>query len=198
MEASPQQVRYGIDGDDVVRWVDEAWVDFAARNGAPELVRERVVGHPLWEFVSGAATCVVWELLFDRVRTREAPLTVPFRCDTPDLLRVMELRLEPADGGALELCGVLVREQPRRHLRLLDAALPRTERRFPACSFCKRVFAFGEWLEVDRAAARLGMLEVERPPTLEQVICEACMARCRQQASDGAEGGGPAAGGAGR
>lgn len=180
-EPSPRTVRYAIDASDAVAWVDDAWLDFAQRNEAPELSREHVVGRPIWSFVAGAATVVVWQLLFDRVRRRQSPLCVPFRCDSPDLMRVMELQVAPASGGGVEMTGVLLREQPRRHLRLLEARIRRVERRFPICSLCKRVFAFGEWLEVDRAVARLGLLDQERPPGLEQVVCEACAARCRAE-----------------
>jgi hypothetical protein len=186
-EVIPQTVRYAIDAGDVVRWVDDDFVAFAAANGAPDLTREQVVGRWLWDFVDGAATCFVWQLLFDRVRGQGVSLAVPFRCDSPDLLRVMELRLAPADEGGIEFTGVLLREQPRRHLSFLETGLPRMERTFPICSLCKRIFAFGEWLEVDRAAARLGLLEVERPPTLEQAVCEACAARCRAEARHGLE-----------
>ena len=114
---------YFIDADDVLVSVDEEWLAFAKENAAPELTRGRVIGRPLWDFVEGERTRELYRELYERVRSRLTRLSVPFRCDAPDRYRFMRLELEPAAAGAIGCTGVLVREQTRVYLPILDQVL---------------------------------------------------------------------------
>lgn len=180
MDDEPAQTtRYAVDRDDVVTRVDDAWLEFARRNEAPELDRESVVGRSLWSFVEGESTRRAWQLVFERVREQGLTASVPFRCDSPDRFRFMEMRLAPGPDGVVELEAVVLREQPRpRHLRLLERDEPRMGYAFPICSFCKRVFAFGAWLEAEVAVERLGLVEGSPAVRLEQALCGDCEEQC--------------------
>lgn len=165
---------YSVDGRDRLIRVDDAWLRFATENDAPQLTRDFVCGRPIWDFISGSDTRVLYELLFERVRADGLERRVPFRCDSPNLFRFMELQLGPGEDDGIDLCGVLVREQSRVYCPLLDRALPKGLYRFPACSVCRRVFAYGEWLEAEEAIQKLGAFESSRPPALEHAICDPC------------------------
>ena len=166
---------YSVDRRDRLIQVDDPWLRFAAENGAPQLTRDLLYGRSIWEFVSGSETCALYQLLFERVRADHHERRVPFRCDSPDCFRFMELQLAPGEEGGIDLRGVL--------LRLLDEALPRGLYRFPACGVCRRIFAYGEWLEAEEAIRRLGAFDTSRPPALEHTICDPCRVLLEMPAS---------------
>ncbi len=166
--------RYSIDADDAVSSVGPSWLDFAAENAAPELTRESVLGRPLWDFIAGAQTRHLYETLFERVRAG-GRLSVPFRCDSPDVFRFMRLHLAALPGGGIDFLSVLLRSQGRPRTSLLDSIIPRADYSFDMCSLCKRIFAFGEWLEPEHAIARLGLFDVPSPPGIEYEVCDRCL-----------------------
>lgn len=168
---------YSVDARDTVTSVSDAWTAFARENGAPHLGPETVVGRALWEFVAGESTRVLYEMIFHRVRRRRTRVTLPFRCDSPDRFRFMELLVEPGEADALDLRGVLIREQARPHLPLLDFGLPRSEVELVVCSVCLRVLVHGtRWTDTDEAVARLGIFETDTQPKLWYSVCEDCRA----------------------
>ena len=177
---------YAIDDRDVLVSVSDAWLQFAAENAAGSLTRDAVLGHPLWEFVDGDATRDLYRLLFARIREDAKARTVPFRCDSPDRYRFMELRMAPEEADGIALHAVLLREQPRTYCPILDLALPRTHYSYPACSFCRRIFAFGDWLEAEEAIRRLGAFDESRAPGLEPGVCDACRRRAVREAAPAA------------
>jgi hypothetical protein len=42
------------------------------------------------------------------------------------------------------------------------------------CSCCKNILLEAQWLDIDVAIARLGLLELAAPPQLEQTVCDHC------------------------
>lgn len=172
---------YSLDPDDRVSSVSNTWLAFARENDAPELTRDHVVGQPIWSFVAGSKIREIYELLFEWVRRHGAVLEVPFRCDSPDCMRFMRLQLQPAEGGQIDLVGILDGEERRPHMRILDRLSPRSDYAFPLCSFCRRVFAFGKWLEPEEAVRRLGWLESEAPPMVEEGVCKDCERAARSR-----------------
>lgn len=171
--------RYSIDREDTLVSVDEQWLRFAQENDAPELTEESVLGRSLWTFVKGRETRDLYELLFEKVRSGKDRVSVPFRCDSPDALRFMRLELSPSRAAGLDMTAVVERVEPRRHMRVLERLVQRADYTFDTCSFCRRIFAFGAWLELEEAVARLEWLETGKPPELAEVVCDACTRRCR-------------------
>lgn len=182
--------RYALAGDCTIAWTSANWDRFANENGAPELAGDSVVGQSLWRFVAGAETRAVYEALFDRVLGSGEPVTVPFRCDSPDLRRFMELRIRRGAGKGLELRAELVREEPRPRVAVLGSAQPRAGAPVVLCSFCKRVRVEDptgpssrgstEWLELEEAASRLDPLAATPPPPVRHGVCPDCEERLLQ------------------
>jgi hypothetical protein len=166
---------YTIASDDTVTSVSDAWLEFARKNRAPELTRDFVLEKPLWTFITGQETQRLYQALFARVRTRVESLEIPFRCDSPDRFRFMRLLLGPGPEGSIECEAVLLREQARPYLPILDRLCPRTKSSLPICSLCKRIFAFqARWLEVEDAIRELDLFDSTRLPELAQVVCDDC------------------------
>jgi hypothetical protein len=167
--------RYRVDGSDVLVWVDAWWLAFARENGAPELTEEFVLGRNLWEFVADCSTQKLYQRIHVRVRSTRKPVVLPFRCDSPTVRRHMRLTILGEDADHLLYEGMLTRVETRSPLAVLDPACPRADALLTMCSFCKRALSEPSgWLEVEDAAARLGLFEQPKAPRLSYTVCEDC------------------------
>jgi len=185
---SERTFAYSIDRDDLIESVSDSWLEFARENRAPELTREHVVGQILWRFVAGRETRLLYEDLFLKVRTRAESLALPFRCDSPDRFRFMRLMLDAGPRDSIDCRGILIREQQRPYLSILDQAFPRTNDSLPMCSCCNRIHAFGtQWLDAEDAIRRLDLFDSASLPQLEYAVCDACAAINRSTPNDGAD-----------
>ncbi len=184
--ASLVPYRYELDARDEIVSVDDAWLAFALENGADQLTRDAVVGRSLWDFVVGDATRELYTRIFERVRTCDTPVLIPFRCDSPECRRYMRLDISHVTGGRLRLDGVIMRMLPRIHLTILGARGTRSRVLLPICSFCKRVSHEGEWIELEDAVVRLRLFSEAERPNLSHVACPTCQTVVREQAGLGA------------
>jgi hypothetical protein len=125
--------------------------------------------------VAGEQVRLFYQALFFRVRVHGEPIELRCRCDGPRELRVQRLRIERIDGRILGLHVHTLEQSVIPYNALLDPVAERSGREIQMCSLCKRVrAAHGSWIELDRAAGRLGLLAEDRPPALVWDICPAC------------------------
>lgn len=170
------EYRYEVDAEDVISSVSSEWLSFAEENGAPDLARDVVIGSSLWTFVAGAETRHLYRSLFGKARDGGLPIAVPFRCDAPERRRFMRLTITPSVHGSLVLIGVLLREEDRRHLRLLERGRGTSADLITMCGWCKRILVeAGEWLDPEAAIDRMGLFELTEVPRITHGICAACM-----------------------
>ena len=167
---------YRIDGEDHLTFVSAAWLEFAQANMVPDLTEQRVLGRVLWDFISDAETIHLYMMILEAVRAARRTVTVPFRCDSPDCRRLMELRLYPVHGG-IEFDARLIRSEPRDEVAFLDPRRPRSLTPQRTCCWCKRLDVDGEWLEVESALQRLRLFEAAPLPMLTHVVCSDCRGR---------------------
>ena len=185
-DTRPAPVRvfmYQVDADDRITRVSDAWIRFATENGAASLGRSDVVGRPLWEFITDLETGHLYRLIFERVRESRTSRTVPFRCDSPELRRFMELAIEPAADGHLDLTGRLLREEARPPVAVLAPHPPDSSEMLSICGWCKRVCTGpdeGDWCEVEEAVTRMRLFDRTLLPQLSHVTCPACASRARE------------------
>ncbi|HEY8155574.1 MAG TPA: hypothetical protein VII72_15715 [Myxococcota bacterium] len=162
------------------------WNAFAAANDGAALTGSRVVGRSLFDFIAGDETRRIYQLLLRRVRALDAPILLPFRCDSPDARRHMRLEIRPGRERGVEFRGVCLRSETRRHLRLVSASEPRPRALLVSCSFCLLVQVPPKsWLEAEDAVVRLRLLDGDAPPRLVYGVCPACKTRLGE-ASGGA------------
>lgn len=175
-----------VDAHDVIEAVGGGWDAFAAENDAPGLVGRSVLGRSIHEFIAGDEIRRIHRHLLRAVRAHREPLSLAFRCDSPDLRRHMRLEMKPLGNSAVEYRAVLLRAEKRPHLRLLDPRGPRSPALVVCCSLCHKIRGKdgGDWLEIDSAAERLGLLVSEPPPRLAHGVCPSCKARLLQRIRD--------------
>jgi hypothetical protein len=173
---------YRVDAEDRLQWVSPDWVDFARQNQAPQLTTEAVLGQPLFAYITGQETEQIYRLILDRVRRTRTSTVVPFRCDGPGVRRFMELSIQSGSSGELCFEGRLLREEERMPVDLFDPDAMRSDRRVSVCSWCKRVDAAGEWVEVELAVGRLGLFDSPVMPQLLHGMCPDCVERVLAEA----------------
>jgi hypothetical protein len=168
------QYVYRLDGMDTVRFVSSSWLRFAQENDAAELVEERVVGHVIWDFVQGVEVRRLWATLFSTLRARREEIVVPFRCDSPSVVRLMELTLRPLPPAGIELEGRLLEERSRKPVALFSRSLERSPESMPICGLCRRLCVHQAWLEAEQAIARARLLDSALLPRLVESVCPEC------------------------
>ncbi len=169
--------RYVLDANDRIRFVSDEWLDFARQNGAERLDRERVIEHSIWDFIVDARTRELYEKLFERARSYGQVLCVPFRCDSPDRRRFMELDLIGLEDGGVLIESRLLCEERREPVSF--ESLTRNGSPARMCSWCKRICSDdGSWVEIEE----IEEVEAIGPDLgISHVTCPACYGRAREQ-----------------
>lgn len=167
-----------IDSRDCITFVNEAWLTFAEVNDAPDLTRDRVLGKPLQQFLQGDVVLDLWRILIGRIRQRGQPMLLPFRCDSPDQRRFMEMTLSPISRDEVEFACRLLRSEQREPVVVLDRTLKRSDQWLTMCAWCNR-FLMGDslWLEVEDVVRRMGLLDQIVIPKLTGGVCPHCYDR---------------------
>lgn len=166
---------YCLDAADRIVTVNDAWLEFAGENDAPHLTRAAVLRRPVWDFVTGADTQVVYALILQRVRAAQATVRIDFRCDSPTLRRFMNMEVSPLAGNHLRLSCRMSRLESRPAVTWPAPGGRAPRRMVVMCSWCKRVEQRpGEWGEVEEAVALLEMGAEEAAPAITHGICPEC------------------------
>ena len=175
-----------IDGADKIVHVNDAWLAFAAENTAPQLTAALVLDQPIWRFIQGQETSYLYQQIFHQVRTGKAPVTFPFRCDSPDCRRFMEMKLALLPGAAIQFTAHILREEWREPIDLLDASRNRSGEFVTVCSWCKKINIPGQgWDEVEAAIAALDLFGHQSMPRMTHTICDSCRSALRLELHQG-------------
>lgn len=176
--------RYAIDAQNRIVEVDEPWLEFARSNGADDLTRNGVLGQRLDHYVIGWHAGNLYSQLFAVLRASGARVTIPFRCDAPDMRRYMALDIEPRAAGRLQFTGHLLRGVARPRVPLLDLALPRNEDWLSICAICRRISPDGcGWHEIEDGLDQPHAIPAAGLPRLSHNVCPDCTDMLRQAAN---------------
>lgn len=163
-----------VDSSGNIVAVNDAWLEFARENDAPELVREAVVGRPIWDFIEGRETRHISRLLLEKACTSGKSMTIPYRCDSPGIRRFLEMEIAPLKDGTVEFRSRFLKSESRDPVGLLDRRAERTNEFIAICSWCRRIRIDGQWTEVEEAVKRLDLFSSASLPQLTHGICQDC------------------------
>jgi len=166
-----------IDDADKIVHVNDDWLAFARENTAPQLTASVVLDQPIWRFIQGQETSYLYQQIFSRVRAGKSPVTFPFRCDSPDCRRFMEMQLSLLPDNAIQFMAYILREEWRDPIDLLDVSLDKNREFLKICSWCKKINIPGRgWGEVESAIAALDLFGHHPMPRMTHTICDSCRA----------------------
>jgi len=176
MEEIETDCSYVIDQNDIIIQIGDSFVGFARKNGwHSDIEPEQVIGRSVFEFIAGTETQHLYRILFEAARRGKSIGPIPFRCDSPDKRRFLELRLEPMSGGYIEVRTKLLRVEEREPVFALEQGKGDSDRLLRMCSMCKKVaLADGRWLEIEEALRTMRLFEGEALPQITHGLCEVC------------------------
>jgi hypothetical protein len=159
-------VRYAIDAEDSICFVDEGWYEFADANGGDELKPPAVLGLSLWGCISDPTTRDLYRQIVDRVRQGKlARFTL--RCDSPECRRLLEMTISSNADGTVEFCTSVLSLENRAPVALLSSKVSRSTEMLRMCAWCNRINLgahSSDWVEVEDAAEQLDLFERELMP----------------------------------
>ncbi|MBT6340919.1 MAG: hypothetical protein HOJ48_16655 [Desulfobacula sp.] len=167
---------YRIDKYDKIRYVSDNWQIFANQNGWNGEIRpDAVIGKWLWDFIQGAETQHLYEELFQKVRIGKAIGPIPFRCDSPDERRYLELLLKPMPDNNIEILSTIVRTEDRESVNALKEDECSSHGFVRICSMCKKIdIDKDNWVELEEGLSYLKLFEEHEVPCLTHGLCSAC------------------------
>jgi hypothetical protein len=175
-----------IDAADKLVYVNDDWLAFAGENTTPQLTASLVLDQPIWRFIQGKETSYLYQQIFSRVREGRSPVTFPFRCDSPDCRRFMEIHLSLLPGDAIQFFSRILREEWRDPLGILDASRDRSREFLKICSWCKKIFIPGwDWGEIEVAIEPLDLFGHQSMPQLTHTICDSCYTAVKLELDQG-------------
>ncbi|MGB5277098.1 MAG: hypothetical protein WBO73_19740 [Gammaproteobacteria bacterium] len=167
-----------IDRDGRIRSVNEPWLAFAAENGWRTSVSQ-VLGSVLMEQITDPETRHIYSLLINRAWDEGRQARFNYRCDSPDCRRFMEMRIDHnRDLGQVEFRSRVLQLERREPVNLFDPCyLKRSSEILKVCGWCKAVWIGHDWVEVEQAVERLGLLTAAVLPQISHGICPSCSQR---------------------
>ncbi len=171
-------VEYRLDEQDRIVSVGGGWDDFARANDGAHLCGQALLGSSFWDHVTGESLSQLLGLIFRQVRERGEPITVPSRCDSPEIVRHLEVRIQPLPDHYLEIQSCINSETPRTQWRGGD----RVRMLLQMCSWCNRFHVEDQWLEIEEAIERLRLADADFIPRSSHGICPDCADLLKQSA----------------
>jgi len=169
-----------IDAADKIVRVNDDWLAFAGENTAPQLTASVVLDQHIWRFIQGQETSYLYRQIFARLRAGKSPVKFPFRCDSPDCRRFMEMELSLLPGGAIQFMSQILRQEWRQPLDILDAPRDIPREFLKICSWCKKINIPGRgWGEIEAAIAALDLFGHHPMPRMTHTICDSCRGELR-------------------
>ena len=166
---------YRIDLEDRITFVNDEWLAFGIENGITTLSEEIVIGKSLWDFISDHSIKHLYQSLFNKIREKKNRPKIPYRCDSPDCRRFMQMDLIPFEDGEIQFVNRILKQEFRSPVELLKPSVERSNDFLAICSVCKKVrLRENTWYEIEEAIAILGVTNVGPFPQLTHSMCDGC------------------------
>jgi hypothetical protein len=172
---------YTLDKQDRISALNGGWDEFANKNGGKNLSSQDICGRKIWDFVTGDATRMWLEALFQLTRLRGTSIERPYRCDSPNLKRFMRMRIDEQGGNLRVEHEILSTEQRVAPVHIRYGAHVKKRNRH-LCSICGRLND-GYWQEPcpEHAEVPEGILVI-------YTVCEDCRSRFTLNQGDPSNG----------
>ena len=173
--SSIEPICYRIDENNLISWLSDNWLEFAAMNDAGEsCAPTNILGKPLIEFIEDESTAALYDTIIKHVRKKDQTINFPFRCDAPEIRRFLQFEVVPLPNGYIEFRSYLKKEEHRLSVPLLLPLIDRSSEMLSICSVCNKAEVDDQWYEIEEAINMLNLGEVSKPPALTHGYCQDC------------------------
>lgn len=176
---STPSTSYRINANGIIEEIGGDWEYFAQENQGRELKVDQVLGNSLWTYIKDKGTKRLYEMLLNRIRKTGEMLKFPYRCDSPNKRRYMQMELQLNSDGGFEFNNFVLREEERDPNQFFKQRFYSPIAMVIVCSFCNKVRrkkAQG-WVEVDEMAREEKILDHENPLRIAYGVCQDCQQR---------------------
>lgn len=169
---------YSIDNLDQIAKVSSNWDSFEkATQDSERFLSAGIIGLPIWDFIDGVETSLLYRAIFNRIRKHNSSIVIPYRCDSPTVRRTLELHISAKIDGSIDFYSYLLQEECREKIDLFDPSFDRSDEHIRVCSICKKVaLSDYHWVEVEAAIAHLGLFTTVKLPQITHGLCPECYA----------------------
>ncbi|MFC1813159.1 hypothetical protein ACFL03_10770 [Thermodesulfobacteriota bacterium] len=173
-----------IDLKDNITFVNDEWLEFAKENLATEL-SVNILNKTLWDFIGNHTVQHLYKMLFNRAREGAHIKGLPFRCDSPDCRRFLEMELSKVNDSEVEIKTRIIKQEYRKPIPLLSDLRDCSKEIITICSFCKKIrIDESNWVEVEEAIKELRLGEVWPLPQLSHGACKICVKEWESRIDD--------------
>lgn len=147
-----QALTYVIDSSDKVVSTNLEFKTFAKKSNAASL-EYSVHGKSIWSFIGVDKLKSLYFQLFEGVRATQKAVDINFRCDNAQVMKFMNLIIEPAPDNLLKISTRVLREISRKKALTREVFYLGINKGLPMCSNCNRIYIDSSlgWVEVDKA-----------------------------------------------
>ncbi|MCB0192433.1 MAG: hypothetical protein KDJ65_10860 [Anaerolineae bacterium] len=169
-------VVYWLNQADEIVDVNDEWDNFALDNDGNEVVRDKVIGKPLFNFIVGESTRMFVDNLLRRARLRYQETHKFYRCDSPDVKRFMEMRIVPEDRDLLRLEHTIIRREVMTPPVYYQYS-PTIKHPYRRCSICNKVLHQSVWCEGSDLIRALPQSSVDAIDAIDVIyhVCPTCI-----------------------
>lgn len=173
---SDRVYQYKIDEHDRIIEVSDNWNDFAADNEASNnCFYPNLISKSLWDFIADKETENLYMMAIEKVRTTNSEIKIPIRCDSPELIRHIEIAIYPLSENHIQFSSKINQIISRDPVQLLDFYVDRSDESVKICSYCKQVeVSENNWAEVEQAIIDLDLFGSHVLPRLTHGVCPTC------------------------
>jgi len=167
---------YAIDENDRICSINSAWREFSIENGDVELSDDRVIGQCIWDFIVGDDARRLYGLFFQCVRSHHRAITIPFRCDSPDMARLMRMTMLPHSNRAIGFRCSILSMKPKRREEIETVVMQNDDAVMELCSFCNRARVQpGYWIDPEFAISIRSSQGQSLTPQISHSVCVDCV-----------------------
>ncbi len=174
--------RYQVDAHDKIIAIEGSWAAFARANGGETFLSSPPINQPIWTFIRGLSTRFIYQMLLSQVRETGNTLHFPFRCDSAEMLRYMEMEMSAGKDNSVWFKTTLKRQINPNILPGHVSPTPRQESLIKMCAWCKLVLVRNNWLSLEDAIWMQGIFDVEEAPPISHGLCPDCKYVMEQEA----------------
>lgn len=164
-------VVYHIDADNRIVYVNDEWDAFAAENQAENLSGREVLNFKIWKYIQGDEVKHVLNEIFKKVRETSKCLSFEYRCDSPELKRLLNMKVSLIEGGLVSIENTVREIESRKPVCVQK--ITRDSSFVKMCSWCKRMKT-DQWVELEEGIGSMGYLTEETVPKITHTICPEC------------------------
>ena len=168
---------YRTDLEARIIFLDANWPQPNSENGTANGDLSEVIGTTIWSHISDSKTIEIFDSVLKAVAEKNVKFTFPFRCDSEDSRRFMELSISYRENEYFEYCSKVLRAEERQFQRLMSLDVRRNEVFLVSCAWCNRfLLPDNQWGEIERVVKELDLFMADTYPQITHGICPRCEA----------------------